>query len=136
MTYDELVKELRSGCDTCKLWDGSKCCLDGDCTRQTVMKAADAIETLDNWWKKYIECVVLPSEAAKMPRWISVKERLPEDHVRVLVCNDEGKMITAERAEDDWWHTYCAYDVDRWDALESGVITHWMPLPEPPKEET
>ena len=69
-----------------------------------------------------------------MDKWISVEERLPEDHVRVLLCNDEGKMVTGERAEDDWWYCYFAYDVDRWDVNEQGRVVAWMPLPEPPKE--
>ena len=70
----------------------------------------------------------------EQPRWISVSERLPEDHERVLICNDDGKMMTAERAENDWWHYYCAYDCDRWDFSEQGYIVAWMPLPAPPKE--
>lgn len=48
MDYTELVKELRSGCATCKLWDGYRCCLDGDCTAQTRLQAADAIEELQD----------------------------------------------------------------------------------------
>ncbi len=68
------------------------------------------------------------------PNWISVEEKLPDDHVRVLLCNDEGKMVTGERAEDDWWYCYCAYDVDRWDEKEQGRVVAWMPLPYPQKE--
>lgn len=77
----------------------------------------------------------LPELTDASDGWISVKDRLPDEHIRVLVVNDDAKFMVAERAEDDWWYQYIAYDVDRWDALEQGVITHWMPLPEPPKEE-
>lgn len=74
------------------------------------------------------------ADVVERPRWIPVTERLPEEHIRVLVVNDDAKFMVAERYADDWWYQYSAYDVDRWDALEQGVITHWMPLPEPPKE--
>ena len=50
--------------------------------------------------------------------WISVEERLPESEF--VLCTD-GK--------------YCFVNIipDMEDVLEDGV-THWMPLPEPPKE--
>ena len=44
--YDELVKRLRASCESCKLWDGYKCCLKGECSAQTRLQAADAIEEL------------------------------------------------------------------------------------------
>lgn len=43
---DELIKRLRASCEGCKLWDGYRCCLKGDCTVQTRLQAADAIEEL------------------------------------------------------------------------------------------
>ncbi len=61
-----------------------------------------------------------------MNNWISVKDRLPEEDVRVLV------YINSERS-------YTKIDTDR---IKYGKwirwykdVTHWQPLPEPPKEE-
>lgn len=44
--YDELIKRLRASCENCKLWDGYKCCLKGECSAHTRLEAADAIEEL------------------------------------------------------------------------------------------
>ena len=44
--YDELIKRLRASCESCKLWDGYKCCLKGECSAQKSLQAADAIEEL------------------------------------------------------------------------------------------
>ena len=54
--------------------------------------------------------------------WISVEERLPKDSERVLVYGEKG-ICFATRYKRDWM-TPMRYN---------GEITHWMPLPEPPK---
>lgn len=54
--------------------------------------------------------------------WISVEERLPKDAERVLVYGEKG-ICFATRYKRDWM-TPMRYN---------GEITHWMPLPEPPK---
>ena len=63
---------------------------------------------------------------AKVPKWISVKERLPRYGERVLVTND-GSV----------WEAYLSIS-HKWVRQEfvwAAKVTHWMPLPEPPKEE-
>ena len=75
-------------------------------------------------------------------RWISVKDRLPEIgdsylgvvkekypheakwNIHVDVAASHGKYI------DDFWDTF-----NDWDEGNEVHVTHWMPLPEPPKEE-
>jgi hypothetical protein len=71
-----------------------------------------------------------------MDEWISVKERLPEDGVLVLVCNDDGHMMIAKHESEvfDWYYKYTNYDFDIWENEEQGPVCYWMPLPEPPKE--
>ena len=59
--------------------------------------------------------------------WISVGERLPERHKSVIVWTKYGEE---GEAEHDGEYFIWAYDEDIADA------THWMPLPEPPKEDT
>lgn len=56
-------------------------------------------------------------------QWISVKDRLPEESEnRYLVRLEDGFIGTA--VWDDGW--------ELWN--DSGEVTHWMCLPEPPKE--
>ena len=58
--------------------------------------------------------------------WIKVEDRLPEHHDRVVVCVD-GNIGTG------YYHTY--YNYWRWDTKNpvTATVTHWQPLPEPPK---
>lgn len=68
-------------------------------------------------------------------RWISVEDRLPETDDRVLVwyCDKDGDFFPAVGRygeKEERWIT----DVDDNDHAWPPVkITHWMPLPEPPK---
>ena len=63
-------------------------------------------------------------------KWIPVTERLPEEHKWVL-CACRANIVEVLR-----------YDalMSEWQPTEGnrvymkGFVTHWMPLPEPPKE--
>ena len=76
---------------------------------------------------------------ARVPKWISVKDRLPEDNVDVIVyavSNNGGYTIVIT------FHTHKLYglNIEGWAPpwqyfFMNYTITHWMPLPEPPKEE-
>jgi hypothetical protein len=63
------------------------------------------------------------------PVWISVKDRLPEKFKPVIVCREDGKgqPIVEQGYKDigDWWKVY---------GTRTKHVTHWMPMPEPPKE--
>ena len=112
--YDELVNALRvcadgEHCIKCSKWElklnaGRNACEFAICT-----EAADAIEELSK------------------PRWIPVTERLPRDRQFVLVyCGDNKRIRPSDR-----------FDVAilLGDSIFTSLgVTHWMPLPEPPKE--
>lgn len=57
--------------------------------------------------------------------WIKVEDSLPRPKKRVLVaCNHGSKVgIGSYRGDSEGW----------WLNIGVGKITHWMPLPEPPK---
>ena len=70
----------------------------------------------------------LIANGVTVQEWISVKDRLPKPNVPVLVTRDYG------------WG--CVVDRDvlskngEWCYLERNCeVTHWMPMPEPPKGE-
>jgi hypothetical protein len=65
------------------------------------------------------------------PKWIPVSERLPNDNEKVVCCGPEGGVFIAETR-------YLAGRVLWNDLARVGrrKATHWMPLPEPPKEDT
>lgn len=68
---------------------------------------------------------------AATPKWIPVEERLPEPFVSVVVHMPmEEPMPTVHEGflvdEEKWY----AAHFDR----KKDEITHWMPLPQPPKE--
>lgn len=67
------------------------------------------------------------------PEWISVKERLPENGIDVLVHDAFGdptiSISTAAYSNvDGKWIDYLGNDHNY-----QSDITHWMPLPTPPK---
>lgn len=59
-------------------------------------------------------------------KWIPVTEQLPKNFERVLVCREGGIVEQGYRDVNGWWKVY---------GTRTKRVTHWMPLPEPPKEE-
>ena len=63
--------------------------------------------------------------------WISVKDRLPEIGRSVIVYNAPAKC-----AAEAMYKGEGRFLQFRWSArLQEHEVTHWMPLPEPPKGE-
>ena len=138
--YDELIKNLREN-----MKDGC-----ADCTETTpiILQAADAIEELskafdvatagyarENHKRILAEEKVKKSEVDNINltgwlaeehakhQWIPVSERLPEKYDRVFVYSKAtrmGRSIDFINADGNWYTT--------------PKVTHWMPLPEPPKD--
>ena len=85
----------------------------------------------------YIEHLESERDAAlaKVPKWISVEDRLPENKKETADCylvTDGAFIWMAYWGCKEWQFAQCTdspYVIDWTD------ITHWMPLPEPPKEE-
>lgn len=119
MTHEEIVKALRCvscrekcpvvNCDEgCPYWlDDDKFSIDG----------LDAeITTKEELCRAAAD--MLEQDARG---WISVKDRLPENDDEVAIAS--GSYMTTGYYDGEW-HGMLSY------------VTHWMPLPEPPREET
>ena len=133
---DALKREWHMGekCEECEQ-DARQCQYDDSFTRMDICSMLDDAPTVGGW--------------------VSVKDRLPEENVAVNIvyvntdpenyCEHiKDKPFTATgvyfRGEWYWWSSvvqdYLAeYGVGYTDKMDKAIIvTHWMPLPEPPKE--
>lgn len=69
-----------------------------------------------------LEAEYLTEQGYRKQEWISVEDRLPEKQQTVLVCFGNDCVSTDFIASSGMWY-------DHWHK----TITHWMPLPTPPK---
>lgn len=61
--------------------------------------------------------------------WIPVEDRLPEEKVNCIVHYKHAYCDN-----DDYWAIgICFYDGEKFQMGLSYKVTHWMPLPKPPK---
>ena len=105
-------------------------------------------------------CVDCCYELAKrvesaQPKWISVEERLPDDLEEVLILVKETEFYGQYKEfsksyfcqyigcvdDGEWFTVWChghryIKDTAKEPYADKFDVTHWMPLPEPPKEET
>ena len=68
----------------------------------------------------------LPS-AQPEPLWIPCSEMLPREHTRVIGYMAWKAMTAIEYQHGKW------YSIDHLEPLPDEAVSHWMPLPKPPK---
>ena len=112
--------------------------------------------TIQEWkddFKDFLKCLTMPRDDYKgiiafideVPddtanRWMSVKKRLPNCNGVYLVWRPHyfggeiGEPVVCYFDGQDTWHDSYGVDFER--ILNPDDVTHWMQLPEPPKEET
>ena len=127
--YDDLIKRLR---EASKMSEALAVLLpnsDGSATAKLYNEAADAIEKLSSAGSIYGKAWTLGYDAGRdenMPSWIPVTERLPKEYSLVLLYS-YGDVVVG------------SYDSECKEFIELNgfhrLCTHWMLLPEPPKEE-
>jgi hypothetical protein len=88
------------------------------------------IEEAEELFPSQVEAIAdhLIANGVTVQRWIPVTERLPESLDFVVALTTGGDRIIAKRDKYGWLR-YGGYECER-----LRPITHWMPLPEPPKE--
>lgn len=83
--------------------------------------------------EEIVKALLVPTVAEKMgltkpaAEWISVKDRLPESRIRVIAHHSTNQVTITN---------YFDADKNEWDKEVNGIktdVTHWMPLPSPPK---
>jgi hypothetical protein len=122
--YEDLIKALRCCAEPerCSFDGCPKLTADtyaGDCSLSVNNEAADAIEALSAELDRLKEA----------NRWIPVTEKLPDEQQDVLIWFDR----CGGDKDIGWYSTKRkAWFVRSW--LLNYNVTHWMPLPEPPKE--
>lgn len=76
------------------------------------------------------------AELEKKPGWVSVNDKMPEEEQDVLLRFESGNMAVGWLCDSDEDMTFwCCYMDDDYYTDCDSTPTHWMPLPEPPKEE-
>lgn len=96
--------------------------IDADALKQDLLKRG--------FYPAIVKCALEAAPTIEQPTWISVDDRLPTEKVNCIVYYKH-----AYNDNDGYW----AIDVCFYDGVEFKVnlaykVTHWMPLPEPPKE--
>lgn len=61
-------------------------------------------------------------------KWINVNDMMPEKYTHVLVANDDESIFVGS------WYGYAWVCPGYFGVSYHRDITHWMPLPKPPKE--
>lgn len=62
---------------------------------------------------------------SELPRWISVEDELPKDGECVATINTVGVKDVRHYSHGKWYSNF---------GNEYDDITHWMPMPAPPKK--
>ena len=131
MEIEKLIERLQN-------WDGIKPDREIDCA----IEGLKALQAENDRLKKEVQQI----------RWIPVEERLPDKPGHYLVCTnvnywhggcmDKNGSSSNAGTTDGYAGTTlsvldCFYDITGdWNRVCNAHVTHWMPLPQPPKEET
>lgn len=77
-----------------------------------------------------------PAVDAVPVRWIPVTERMPDidDFVLAVVSGQAGNIRLDNAIELGQFSISEGWILEMWPELEDTKVTHWMPLPELPKE--
>lgn len=112
-------------CETDEEKDECLCsCLFDGCPIATVYAALCGYGHTRNRLKMY-------EDMGMKPKWISVKERKPEDGQKIIATfrDNGGRVVDQARYNNG------EFDFASWTYVWGDNVTHWMPLPQPPEED-
>ena len=114
---EDAIKCIEDQCIDGKMWGNDE-------SEGTLIEAYSAIDDLME---------IPPADVAPVrhERWIPVTERLPEEKVNCIVHYKHAYCDT-----DGYWAIgFCYYDGEKFNFDPAYKVTHWMPIPHPPKGE-
>ena len=149
-TPDEIKKAMRCvawdvvNCDECAYRHVDECNAVAGADALAYIKQLEAAHRTEYCEEADYDCKALGEARkriaeleAQVPKWISVEERLPEvSDVVLVIANGKPRehitlidaiLIASYWGEEGW----IADGFENWDKL---AVTHWMELPEAPKE--
>ena len=132
--------------------------LDKENKEYNVGYSSYCLDYVFKWMEVVFEIVAadepLAAEGAPVQKWISVKDRLPEPDHEVLLCTREIETYGKHKEKKkiyrniymgyfdgyEWLTFYCygceyIFRMNEKFPNETIEVTHWMPSPEPPKED-
>lgn len=149
----ELSKKFREACDTLRA-NGLDPTKDGVALSYGAMLAlCDSIEHLERERDAAVERCITADDVsagyyqeieqleAAQSKWISVEDRLPEDRENVLVyIASEKEGVDSVITITNYTHSLHGFNIEGWVSpwqycFWDRKVTHWMLLPEAPKEE-
>ena len=95
---------------------------------ETITEKATRIENMEAVIDDLEERVAIMSEGG----WHDVKTDLPKWDCGCIVCADGESQFACARFDKEGMLVF--YDPDIYESYVIQGVTHWMPLPEPPKE--
>lgn len=108
---------------------GLECCAKNECKECPYLNCEKKVYCINAMLRDAL--AYINHLEARVPKWISVKDRLPEDYKDVLVIvRNNGALFTIIA-----YLTIGGIWVHKGFGRVIGVVTHWMPLQETPKEE-
>lgn len=138
--YEDLIKALRNcnypGCGYycahgCIMAHGVATCE----LTPLLRKAADIIEELSaaiETRDKEIEWLKICVNTLPRPqKWISIKDCFPKDYENVLTCSDHGNIHIFHYSKTQKY----PFNINP-KLSDYYPVAYWMPLPEPPKEDS
>ena len=99
-------------------------------TKEKLVELLDRF-VYDDWYGNDDIAEKLILNGVTVQEWVPVTERLPKEKVNCIVhyqhayCDNDGY----------WAIGVCFYDSEKFQIGLAYKVTHWMPLPEPPKGE-
>lgn len=113
----------------------SECHYEGNCVNRLKMDALSLLKAQEKKWIQFVKRPLTEEEKRNHPGWCFILDgEVPDDEQEILLYrpwkNKDGYIIGMDRYINNGDTVYLEGAMD----IENGMF--WMPLPEPPKEET